>query len=81
MVIGDLIGVPADERGFLVTWTQRIADLFGTPQANVDLARAAQQAMLDANTLLRELIAERKKHSTGDAPAGAAVGGGYYRPS
>ena len=66
MVIGDLVGVPAEERGFLVGWTQRIADLFGTPQANVDLARTAQTAMLDANALLRDLIAERKKRPTDD---------------
>lgn len=66
MVIGDLIGVPAEERAFLVCWTQRIADLFGTPQANIDLARNAQSAMLDANTMLRDLIAARKTNPTDD---------------
>ena len=66
MVIGDLIGVPAEERGFLVRWTQRIADLFGDPQATLDLARSAQDAMLESGAMLRDLIAARKKQPTDD---------------
>ena len=66
MVIAELVGVPAEERGFLISWTQRIADLFGSPEADVELARTAQDAMLDANAMLRTLIHERRKRPTDD---------------
>ena len=61
VVIGDLLGLPRDDRHLLKTWSDNLAAFLGAAQPTLDKAVSACKAISEMEAYFRGVIASRKK--------------------
>ncbi|HEY0606381.1 MAG TPA: cytochrome P450 [Herpetosiphonaceae bacterium] len=66
LVIGQLLGVPREDRSRFVDWSDHIATFFSSPKATIEQGRAANDALVAMREYFRPIVAERRQHPGDD---------------
>ncbi len=66
IVIGELMGVPREERSRFVTWSAEIAEFFGSSSPTLEMARRAQRSLIELNRYLASIANARRGHPGDD---------------
>lgn len=61
LVIGDLLGLPRDDRLRLKKWSDALAAAMGAPQPSIDLAMAACDSVVEMEAYFRDVLDERRR--------------------
>jgi hypothetical protein len=60
IVIGDMLGMPADQWSRLKTWSDALAQFMGASQMTPEVVGAARQAVIEMEDCIREVIADHR---------------------
>jgi cytochrome P450 len=66
IVIGDLLGLPRDDRHRLKRWSDALAHAMGAPKPSLELAMGASDAVVELEAYFRDVLAERRRHPGDD---------------
>jgi cytochrome P450 len=61
MVIGDLLGLPREDRHRLKKWSDALAAAMGAPRPNLDVAVVACDAVVEMEAYFRDVLDERRR--------------------
>jgi hypothetical protein len=62
LVMADLLGVDAADRGDFLVWSDDMASFIGSPHPSMELARRAQTSLVAVNEYFRAILPERRRH-------------------
>ena len=65
-IILEMLGIPQDLHRTFVDWSRAIALFRGSPDRNVEQARAAQDALIELTDFFRKTVAERRRNKGND---------------
>jgi len=65
-IILEMLGIPQDLNEKFADWSRAIAEFRGTPDRNVEHARAAQDALIGLTDYFRNTVADRKRNKGTD---------------
>jgi cytochrome P450 len=65
-IILEMLGIPQDLHRRFVDWSRAIALFRGSPDRNVEQARAAQDALIELTDFFRKTVAERRRNKGND---------------
>lgn len=66
LVIGQLLGVPREDRSQLVQWSDDLGTFLGSAQATLDMARRANDSLVAMRDYFRPIVAERRQNPGDD---------------
>lgn len=66
LVIGQLLGVPREDRHLFIHWSDAIATFLSAPQATLEMGRAANDALAAMREYFRPILAERRQQPGDD---------------
>jgi cytochrome P450 len=65
-IICEMLGIPQELNETFVNWSRAIALFRGSPDRNIEQAKAAQDALIELTEFFRRTVAERKKNKGND---------------
>ena len=65
-VIAEMLGIPSEDQQDFQTWSDDLADFFGNSTATVDVARRAQNSLVNLTEYFRALLPERRENKGDD---------------
>jgi hypothetical protein len=65
-IICEMLGIPQELNETFVNWSRAIALFRGSPDRNIEQAKAAQDALIELTEFFRGTVAERKKNKGND---------------
>jgi cytochrome P450 len=65
-VIAEMLGTPSEDQRDFQIWSDDLADFFGNSTATVDVARCAQNSLINLTEYFRALLPERRENKGDD---------------